>query len=796
MIQNLLIASWRSVQKNLSSSLINFFGLVFGFTCILSIGLYIHHERSYDQHHTHADRVYRVTHNEKAGEIPGIRHLATVGPPLGPALKQNFTQVENAVRFRYSHDRIMRANDLQQYESRVFYVDPSVFRVFSFPLLKGDANTALSLPNNVVITAAMATKYFGEQDPIGKTITMDNTTDLIITGVLAPLPSNSHIKFDFLIPFEAFQVPHGYPVNLSSWGWISFHTYVLLKPGENPAALEHQLVDLVKSNWTEERAKKFKLQLQPLTDIYFGDVAHEDIASGNTVYLLVLTIAACFILLLAGVNFANLYAVISFTRAKELGIRQVMGARKNFIAMYLLVEAVCVSVLAALVALVIVPFALQYMNSVGFEIALSNFTRGNLILAAIGMASVTGLVAALYPAFLLSSLHHQHLLKGSFRTSPRGIVIRRSLVFVQFSVTIALISSVLIIQRQMDFIGKKDLGYAKDELLLLRMPGENLAQRFPSIKAQLQQNPFVTAVSLGGGRMDGDNGNVPIYPEGNLEEAIPMAIGSATFDFFKTIGTPLVAGREISEQQPADTLRGVLLNVAALKTFGWTQEEALGKKIRVGDIVTDGEVIGIIPDFNFGLLRSSIQPLVMYYPRTHLQDIYIRFHADTKRHDLVASIEQDWNKVAPEFPFDATFLGEHLTSLYTSEKFFFMLFKLFAVTAILISCLGLFALVSQDVLFRVKEIGIRKTLGASVSSILALIVQPFVWLIVGSGLLATPLSWWGMKSWLAEFSYHTSIEWSVFAWAVLGVLFIALLTVSYKAIQAGTANPSTSLKSE
>ena len=796
MIRNLLTSSWRSIQKNASSSLINFLGLIFGFTCILIIWVYIHHELSYDQHHENAERIYRVTHNEKAGEIPGIRHLATVGPPVGPALKQSFTQVENAVRFRYSPDRIMRMNDHQHYESRVFYVDPSVFHVFSFPLLKGSAQTALSLPNNVVITSEMASKYFGEEDPIGKTMVMDNVTNLTVTGILAPLPSNIHMKFDFLIPFEAFQVPHGYPVNLSSWGWISFHTYVLLKAGESKAAVERQLDDLVKSNWPEDRAKKFKLQLQPLTEIYFGDVEHEDIASGNNVYILVLSIAGCLILLLAGFNFTNLYSVISITRAKEMGIRNVMGARQTFIARYLVVEAASMAVIAVLLAIAILPAAIQYLNTIGFEITVSTVYMGELTLAAIGIAVITGLLAALYPAFMLSSLHHQQLLKGSFRTSPRGILIRRSLVFLQFCITIALISTVLIIQDQMNFIGKKDLGYAKDELLLLRMPGENLAQRFATIKTQLERNPNVIDVSLGGGRMDGDNGNVPIYPEGNLEEGIPMAIGSATFDFFKTIGTPLVAGREISEQQPADTLRGVLLNESALKTFGWTADEALGKRIRVGDIVTEGEVIGIFPDFNFGLLRSSIEPLVMYYPRTHLQDIYVRFQTETDVQTLLTSIEHDWSIVAPEFPFDFTLLGEYLNSLYTSEKFFFMLFKLFAVTAILISCLGLFALVSQDVLFRVKEIGIRKTLGASVSNILSLIVQPFVSLIVCAGLLAAPLSWWAMKNWLDEFSYHTSIGWHVFAWAILSTLIISLLTVSYKAFQAGRANPVTSLRSE
>ena len=796
MIKHLLIASWRSIQRNVSSSLINFFGLIFGFTSLLVIVSYIDHELTYDQHHERADRIYRVTHNEKAGEIPGIRHVATVGPPVGPALKQTFTQVEDAVRFRYSPDRIMRVNDNQHYESRVFYADPSVFNIFTFPFLKGDPRTSLSLPNNVVITAEMATKYFGDEDPIGKTIVMDNTTNLIVSGVLASLPSNTHLKFDFLLPFESFRVPFGYPVNLSSWGWISFHTYVLLKPGASSAELENQLVSLVKNNWPEERAKKFKIQLQALDDIYLGDVLHEDVASGNRTYIFVLAVAGCFILLIAGFNFANLYTVVSITRAKEMGIRTVMGARKNFIARYLCIEAIVVSICSVLIALAILPVVVGYLNDLGFSIDHYSFFANKLSWLTIGIAVVTGLLAALYPASMLSSFQFSQLLKGSFRTSPRGTTVRKGLVFVQFCITITLIACVLIIRSQMNFIGKKDLGYAKDELLVLRMPGEDLMNRFGTIKAHLMQNKHVVGVSLSGGRMDGDSGNVPIYIEGNLDEGIPMAIGSATFDFFKTIDTPLIAGREISEQLPADTLRGVLINEAAVKTFGWTNEQALGKKIRVGDIVLDGEIIGIIPDFNFGLLRSSVAPLVMYYPRTRVQDIFVRFQAGTDVNVLLTSLEQDWKIVAGEFPFDFTFLGEYLNSLYTSEKFFFLLFKMFAVVAMLISSLGLFALVNQDVLFRVKEIGIRKTLGATVADILLMIINPFVLLIIAAGVVSIPFSWWGMKTWLSEFSYHVSIEWTIFLWAIIVSLFIALLTVSYNALKAGLANPAKSLRSE
>ncbi len=796
MLKNLIISSWRSIRKNLASSLVNFVGLFFGFSCILIIGTYIFHELDYDRYHANADRIYRVTHNEKAGEIAGIRHLATVGPPVGPALKQGFTQVEDAVRIRFSLDCIMRVNDRQHYESRVIYADPSVFDVFSFPLSRGNAATALLLPNNVVITQEMATKYFGNENPIGRTIIMNNAVNLNVTGVLAPIPSNTHLKFDFLLPFEAFKVPFGFPVNLSSWGWISFHTYVLLKPGQSAATLEHQLVDLVNKNWTTEGAKKFKMQLQPLTDIYLGGVKHDHIASGNKVYIVVLFIAGCFIMLVAGFNFANLYTVTSLTRTKEIGVRHVLGSRKHFIARYLFSESICIAVVAALIAVAMLPFSIHYLNTIGFELVPGSVYSADLIYMTLGIAVATGFLAAVYPASMLSSVRHQQLVKGFFKTSRSGILVRRSLVFVQFCITIALMSSIMIINAQMDFIGKKDLGYAKDELLVLRMPGESLARRFGSIQAQLMQNPDVAQVSLGGGRMDGEEGNLPIYVEGHLDQGIPMAIGATTFDFLQTIGGRLIAGKEISERNPADTLRGVLINESAAKVFGWTPDEALGKKIRVGEIVLDGEIIGVVSDFNFGLLQSSIKPLVMFYPRSHLQDIYVRFIPGTNVQALLASIEKDWIKIAPDFPFDFTFLGEYLNSLYKSEKFFFLLFKLFTIAAIGIGSLGLFALVSQDILFRVKEIGIRKTLGASLSSILSLIVRPFVVLILVAGITAAPLSWWGMTNWLNEFSYHTLIEWRVFPLAIFGTMGIALATVVYKAIRAGLDNPIKALRSD
>lgn len=794
MFRNLLISSIRVFRKNLTSSLINFFGLVLSFACASVIGLYLYQELSYDAYHEKANRIFRLTHNEKAGEIPGDRNLPTVGPPVGPALKQSFTAVEDAVRFRYSPDRIIRAGEQQHYENGVYYVDPSVFNVFSLPMQKGDASSALSMPNNVVLTSAMAQKYFGDEDPIGKTLLLDNTVDLKVTGVLEPLPVNTHLKFDFLLPFEAFKVPHGYPVDLNTWGWISFHTYVLLKPGHAASEVEGQLPELVKAHWPEERAKKFKIQLQPLMDIYLGEVKHEQIAAGNTTYLSVLSVAVLLILILAGFNFANLYTAICVTRAKEIGVRKVTGASKKYISWYIVLEAILFSISACILAILFVPLVLRYANGYGFAIEFNG--QSDIWMVILLVSIITGCLAALYPASFLSAYDHQKLLKGLFRTSRTGVVVRKTLVLIQFCITIALLSSVFIIESQMRFMETKDLGYVKNELMLLRMPGEQMTNRFQSLKSKLLQHEQIKSVTLGGGRMDGSNGNVPIYVEGNLEEGVPMSIDAASFNFFETIGVKMVAGREITEQQPADTLRGVMINQSAAKAFGWTPEQAIGKKIQVGEIVLDGEVIGVIPDFHFGLLRNEIKPLVMNYPRVYLQDIYIRFNAGVNLNELVDVLKNDWHEIAPEFPFDYVFLNQHLQSQYTSEKFFALLFKLFAIVAILISCLGLFGLVSQDVAFRVKEMGVRKVLGASGRDVAMLIMKPFLLLIVMANIIAWPLSWLGMSNWLAEFSYHTVISPTVFLLAGVATLSVALLTLLYKVWRAGRANPVESLRSE
>jgi putative ABC transport system permease protein len=796
MIRNYLLSGIRSLRKNAASSFINFFGLVIGLTCCGLISIYVFNELSYDRYNVNADRIFRITHNETIAGIPGPRHLGSVGPPVGPALKQKFTQVEEAVRFRYARERIIRVGETQNYESGIYYADPSVFKVFSFPFVEGNPENALTLPNSVVITDEMAHKYFGNESALDREILVDNNLPLKVTGIIH-VPAATSMKFDFLLPFETFRVPFGYPVTLDSWGWISFYTYVLLKPGADPKELEAMLPEkIVKENWRGDAAKKFVFQLQPITDIYLGDVhhGHDQVEAGNKTYLVVLSVAGLVILLVAAFNFANLFAATSASRAKEMGVRKVIGAGKLNVVLQLVGEAVFISVSSAVVTLCLLP-AVQRVFPV--QQLLSEITPALYLKfsgAIVSVSILTGLAAGLYPSLLLGNFSHSKLLKGSFKTSRAGLTIRKGLVFAQFAISIALISSVFIISSQMEYLMNKDLGFKKDELLLLRMNGERMTKDFPSLKTRLMQNPMISDVSIGGGRMDGENGNVPIIIEAD-PDGKPMPIDATTFDFFKTIGVSLVAGHEFTERQPADTLRGVIINESAAREFGWTAEQAIGKKIRIGEIVTDGEVIGVVPDFHFGPLRTAIQPLVISYPRTRLQDVYVRFHASNTS-DFIGALQATWNEIVPDLPFDYTFLNQHLSAQYGPEQFFAMLFKFFAVAAIVIACLGLYGVVSQDIIYRVREIGVRKVFGASVLNISMLIGRRFMIVVIVANLVAWPMCWMLMQQWLDQFSYHMRLDLIVFPVAGLLVTSIAMSCVLFKTVKAANANPVKSLRTE
>jgi putative ABC transport system permease protein len=769
-------------------------GLLLGWSCFISICLFLYHETSFDEFHQKYKQIYRINYNEQIAEIPGHRHMGTVGPTVGPAMKNDFPEVENFVRFRYSPDWIVRFQSFRFYENAVWYADSSVFSVFDFPLLKGNASTALSLPNNVVITKEMAKKYFGNEEAMGKILTMNNE-EYKVTGVFSDIPTNSHLHFDFLLPFQSFKVPYGYPTNLQDWGWISFYNYVLLKPGAHVNALQEKLNLLAKHHFSSRATSRFRFELQPLNEIYFGDAKDENIPGGNIIYMLILSLSALMILLTAAFNFTNLFSAMSMIRAKEIGIRKMLGAARKSLAWNINRTAILIVLSTLVLSILILPLWSKSVPwTVSFaHIRLSAAFTGFLIL--IGTGIVIGLFAGLYPSLFLSGYDFQQLLQGSFKVSRKGVILRKSMLTGQFIISISLLCSVLIISGQMNYLKKMDIGFARDELMLIHIPGTEVAKNFDALRVRLSKNPVVTSVSLGGGRLNGSNGDVPIYTQKSFPIGEPMNIMSVSFDFFKTAGIPVILGKEFTREHDYDTLRGVILNESAARRLGFTPGSAIGMQITIGDILLHGEVMGVVKDFNYSSLHDPVTPLVLYYPKSHIEDIFLRFHGvDHTR--IVASIARDWNAMMPSLPFDYQFMNDNLSGLYKSDEVFEKMFRFFSVMAILIACLGFIGLLSQDIIYRMKEIAIRKLLGAQIPGISVLLLKKYLWLLAMANLVAWPVSYYCMHQWLNEFPYRETIRWFLFPLSGFVFLILAVLSVVFLTRKAATANPVSSLRAK
>ena len=796
MLRNILLIAYRNLRNNRILTSINIAGLTIAFTSCLIIFLYVRFETNYDSFHENADRIYRVTYDETATGLTEGRHLATVSPPVGPALVEEFPEIESAVRFRPAPGHILGYNDLRFHEDNLFYVDNTLLEVFSFELVSGNPETAMVNPNSILITETVARKYFGEEDPMGKVMLLDNDEPFTVTGILKDLPPNTHIDFDIVIPFEAFRVPFGYPVTLESWGWISFHTYVQLRPDVTPQEVESKFPDFVNLHFQPERAARFVLRLQNLKEIYLGDIKNTDIRSGNNSYINAMIAVGIIIILIATFNYTNLTTAYSVSRSREVGIRKVMGAQKKALVVQFLLESVSLSLLSVTVAFGLLYAGQSYipgLDSMGFLTGFLNW--GEYLPIAILCAVLIGLIGGLYPAFVLSGFRLHEVLKGRFKSSTSGIILRRTLVFIQFTITATLIIGSLVVNDQIRFIGNKDLGFDQEEVIVLEVIGNQLDQRYDGIRNVLVQNPNVVSVSIGGGLLDGDNGNVPLYPEGDFQQdGFPVAIESVKEGWFETMGIDFRTGRAFSKDFPNDSADAVILNEAAIQLFDWGPEEALGKQVRISNIM-EGNVIGVVSNYHFASLHDQIRPLALYMPRGHLSYIFIRVSPGNVQ-SIIESIQRDWQTVASDLPFDFLILNDHLNQLYHKDLRFSGMVSVFSYLAIFIACLGLYALVSLSIIQKFKDLGIRKLMGASVTNIFVLITRQFLLLVIFANLVAWPLAYIFMKGWLDGFAYSVGVHWYTFAIATVAVFLIALLTIAYKVLKAASLNPVDVLRTE
>ncbi len=792
MIKNYLVIAFRTLLKHKTFSAINIFGLALGMASALVIFLYAKQELTYDGFHEKAEQVYRLTYDERESRPADGRFLATTSPPMGPALVASYPEILKCLRLRFSENDVLAYGERRFFENGGVYADSTFFEMFSFSLKAGNAATALREPNSIVLTPQTAAKYFGAENPLGKTLTLNHERELKVTGVLHEMPRRTHVQCDFLISFSTFRVPTGYPVTLESWSWISFHTYLLLAPNAKPELLERKLPDFMQTH-APERAGKFRLGLQPITAIYLDAPKHADVASGNRALPYGLLVVGALILLLAAMNYINLATARALDRGKEVGIRKVAGASRAELVRQFLGEALLLTFCSFVLALASLEIFLKMLRAAfNLDLLLAPMEHAQLVGFGLVLAVLIGVFAGSYPAFMTASFQPIKVLKGKFRASATGLALRKTLVGMQFGVTTALLVATLVIARQMDFVRNKNLGFEREAVIVLHMMRDGSEARYALLKDRLRQNPHVLNVSASSGLLDGDNGSVPIYPEGRVDER-PMAsnILGVRHDFFKLLNIRMSEGREFSEQFASDVDQGIVLNQSAARALGW--ENPVGKKLRIGDLV-DGQVIGVAEDFHFASLRNQIQPLAVFVAEL-VENVYLKIRPGDLS-ALLASLESDWKHVAPEQPFRFTFLDEHLARLYANDQKFARLISVFTALALAIASLGLYGLIAFITRQRTKELGIRKVLGASAMSVAALLSKDFVKLLLFANFIAWPIAYFAMNRWLQDFAYRIEIGWWIFALAGGVALGIALLTVSTQAIRAALANPVEALRYE
>jgi putative ABC transport system permease protein len=775
MIFNYLKIAVRNLQKNTVYTIINVAGLTVGLSAFILIALWVQEELSYDRFHEKADRVYRVVENQYYSNSE-VFPVAVTPAPLGAHLKANFPETENA--FRTQQTWFLFDHGDKKINERGLIADPAILDVLSLPILKGDAKTALSDLNNIVLTEKLAKKYFPGADPLGKTVHI-NDNDFKITAVIADVPENSHLHFDFLVSFELIK---NFGWNLDDWDNNSYYTYVLLR--------EHASLDVVNAKIRQE-IKKFvkdsrtEIYLQPLTRIHLHSKFTADIGGhGDIQYVYIFSAVALFILIIACINFMNLSTARSVKRAREVGMRKVIGAYRMQLVGQFLAESILLSFIALFLAVVACQLLLPVFNEVaGKQLALS-LRSSQIWIFLVTISLVTGLVAGSYPALYLSSFKPVNVLKGTFKTGKGAVFFRQALVVTQFTLSIVLITGTILIYDQLSFIQDKRLGFEKENIIGFW----GILSNYQSFKNELLTHPEIASVTTSGGDLTyvGSSSNRYEWEGKDPDNEVLLHQLSVDYDFIKTFKIELAAGRDFSREMVTDS-SAYIVNEEAVREMG------LGNP--VGKRFNQGTIIGVVKDFHFKSVRDKIEPLVMFIWQQQYAKVYIRL-APGKAQQGVAVVEEAYAKFNPDKPFEYSFLDEDFDEQYRSEQRTGIIFNYFAFIAIFISCLGLFGLVMFATEQRTKEIGIRKVLGASLQNVILLISTDFIKLVLIANVIAIPLAWYSMSQWLDSFAYHVDLRWTTFLIASVSSVFIAWLTMSYQSLKAASANPVESLRSE
>lgn len=794
MFANYIKIAFRNLVRHKIYSAINIAGLAVGIACCVVIILYVADELGVDKFHRNGDQIVRLMRRLEVNGISGIAAPWT-SAQFTPLLKNAYpSEARDIVRVLPS-DGLMQSGNQAFKEPHVIFTDANFFSVFSYPLQQGNPTDVLANPNSVVISEAVARKYFGDESPIGKTLRYENKYDCLVTGVFGKFPANSHLDFDIVGSLSLF-AGQSWFAQLNS---NNLYTYLRLADNLSASAFEAKLPQFVNANFSEQNKStgtKLVLQLQPLKDIYFYAAPpyvcarHGD---KNTIYLF--SLIAAIILCIACVNFMNLATARSVGRAKEVGMRKVMGAYRLNLILQFLGESVLISGLAVLLALGLVESVLPMFNSFTGRTLSVPYTSPLGLLTILAGTIAVGAFAGSYPAFFLSSFQPVVTLKGKFKARRSSIVFRSGLVVLQFVISTGLIIGTIVMMQQLKFMNSKSLGFDKEQTVLVRIDNADIYDNRERFKSLLLQNPAIESVSAMSGEPGGFHDGFTFTVQGKEHEVRKLRTVFTDEQYVKTLGIKLLTGRDFSRAFPHDASGSLLINQAAAKYLGWSLGEAVGKILRMSMRDTSAKmVVGIVEDFHFSSLKDNIDPLVI--SMSDDQRVFaVKLRAGGTAAGI-AAIEQTWRNASPKHPFEYKFLDESYESLYKNEQQQRTLMSVFSILAIIVSCLGLFGLTAFTAESRMKEIGVRKVLGASEASIIGLLTKDFLKLVGIAIVLAIPLAYWSAGKWLEDFAYRVELSWWVFALAGALAVGIAFLTVAGQAWRAAQANPVISLRSE
>ncbi len=800
MFKNYLKTALRNLRKNKLYSLINIFGLAIGLTACLLIGVYITHELSYDRFHTKRDRIVRTT--MEYGRSGNTSTTANTGTKTGPQLKRIFPAVEEYVR-TFIGTRVVKQGERIFEEKRVLFADDAFFKVFSFSLLKGDAGTALNTPDKIVITESTAKKYFDSgEDPINKTLTM-GTKDYTVAGVCKDAPQNSQIKFDFVTRFLNL----GSNVQEEQWWTANWVTYFLLKDAKQVPGFERQVNDYMNTAEVRSEARLdgkdfLNYHFEPLTSVHLRSPLAGFEPNGSMTYIYMFAIIAILILVIACANYTNLATAQSAGRSGEIGMRKVMGATRKQVFFQFIGESFTITVIAGILALVLAILLLPYFNMVtGKEFLAADILQPTPILLLLGFSLLVSFLAGAYPALVLSGAGIMGVLKKGFNFTGTSNVLRRALIVLQFGISVFLIIYTGIILQQMHFLQRKNLGYDKDQVLVLPIDNQ-MFQHYEATKQAIAQVNGVEGITAAYETPEfiewGDG--IQATDEKGVHDISLNAL-PVDLSFTKTMKMQLVAGRDFQENDFAlmDTNESYknfqqpyLINESLAKKLGWKPEEAIGRIIDKG---SPGPVLGVVKDFNFESLHEPVKPLVIFLNRDMARTFLVRINGRDAP-SVLSRLGIVWKQRVPHRPFEYHFLDDDYNNLYIGEQRSSALFSIAAIVAILLGCLGLFGLAAFTTVQRIKEIGIRRVLGADIKSIVLLISKNFLLLVIIAIVVAAPLAWYAGSVWLEDFSFRVELgTWLIGATAA-AVLLIVLLTVGYQAIRAAVMNPVKTLRAD